>query len=249
MSNNDNAVTAVTDDMLDEELNALIGDATDIDASETVASIETIEGETEASNEEIDLEEIEAAAVAEETKKAAYAEQTTEEEPSNITPISAATPASSKTSRAPRASRAAGAKSSAVLASLMGEEALLKAAMLVETDEESVELVDQLNTAIDSLAKKAGDKAVNLLRHVAEPRKLQNYTRLGMELLSKNRQVTSADLVKHLQGQGYTAGTARSQSSQLMSLLPALKVADRSGKALVAREDSTLLKSFAAATA
>ncbi len=146
-------------------------------------------------------------------------------------------------------SRAAGAKASQVLASVMDEESMLKAACLVSGDVEDPELVDQLKSDVDNLAKKVGDKAVNLLRFHSVPNKLQNYTRLGLEHLVKNGSTSSADLTKLLQGAGYTIGTARSQANQLMSLFPTLKVANRAGKTLTLNEDSTIVESFKSATA
>lgn len=228
-----NIESPVDDSQLDAELQALIGDAAPvITATAEVA--------------EVDLEMLDAEATAAEIKSSAYAEQ---EAPvaanDDEAPIVATTTAAkSKTTRAPRVSRAAGGKSSAVLASVMPAEALLKAACLVSGDVEDPALVDALKTNVDSLAKKVGDKAVNLLRNASDPRKLQNYTRLGLEFLIENGAASSKTLTDMLQAKGYTIGTARSQANQLMALLPALKVADRSGRNLALNADSTLVTQF-----
>lgn len=259
--NNEN-VQAVTDTDIDAELNALLADATDTenDAGETVE----VQLQVEASNDDLeglDLEQIEREAQLAASKEEAYAEQVADEPEAPIeasvavaaaaaaaTAAAAAAAVAPKT-RAPRVSRAAGAKPSQVLAATMSDEALLKAAMLLTGDEESEDNVKALNDTIDSLAKKVGDKAVNLLRYASEPRKLQNYTRLGLELLVRDGEVTSKSLTDHLKAAKYTEGTARSQANQIMSLFPALKVAARSGKTLTLNSESTLLGQFKAATA
>jgi len=236
-----NETQNATDTTLDDELESLIGDATTVTA---VAS-----AEVEAANDEIDLEEIESVAVAQATKEAAYAEQEPEQaDPnSNVTPIAAA---KTKKSSTPRPSRAAGAKASAVLTSVIKEDdQLLKAAMLVTTDQEDPALVDQLKSVVDGLAKKVGDKAVNLLRNQSEPKKLQNYTRLGLAHLIEEGSTSSKMLTDAFQKAGYTLGTARSQANQLMALLPALKVADKSGKNLTLNADSSIVANFKAAVA
>lgn len=230
MSENTNNV-AVTTDRLEDELEALIGDATsDHKLTSAVA--------------EINLEEIEAAATVEATKSAAYAEQPGEE--TEVT--TAAASGKSAAPRAARPSRAAGASPfDVVKAAVNDDEALQRVAMLVTADEPSAELVDDLAKTINNLAKKVGDKASNLLRHKSQPAKLQKYTRLGMDLLIDKGSVTSADLTKHLQSSGYTIGTARSQANQLMSLLPALKIADKSGRTIAIRPDSVIAQQYKAA--
>lgn len=229
------------DDDIDAEIAALIGDATNVTA-------EAVSGPTAYAD--IDMEALEAEATAAEIKSTAYKEQEAEQpaagndDPSNVTPITTA-----KTSRAPRVSRAAGAKASAVLSSVMDEPALLRVACLVNGDVEDVSTVDTLKSTVDNLAKKVGDKAVNLLRWQHDPKKLQGYTRLGVEHLLEHSTISSKSLTEHFQKSGYTIGTARSQANQLMSLLPALKVASKSGRELTVNADSTIVASFQSAAA
>lgn len=230
----------MTDSELDEELKMLLADAT----NETAVVEEPI----------IDMDELDAAATVAEVKSAAYADQDAANDPdagsaSAEVEETTATATPARTSRAPRVSRAAGAKSSSVLGSVMTEDALLKAACLVEGDTESPETTDALKTTVDGLAKKVGDKAVNLLRYQNEPKKLQNYTRVGLEYLLSNGSASSKDLTELLQKRGYTIGTARSQANQLMSLLPALKVADKMGRGLTVNSQSLIAKNFTAAGA
>lgn len=231
---NENNTVAIDDATLDAELEALIGDATE--AAETTA-------EAVAEDVDIDLEEIEAAAAAETLKQEAYAEQEAEEADAavaTVTPIAK--------SRAPRSS-VSGMKPSAAIEKVLGEEGLARAAMLVTGEQESPEITQQLKDTVDSLAKKVGDKAVNLLRYAGQPNKLQGYTRLGIEHLINAGDANSRSLTDHLQAQGYTIGTARSQANQLMSLLPALGIATRSGKQLTLNKDSGLLKEYQEAVA
>ena len=237
--------TNITDDALDNELEALLADAAvDDDANTNTNTDETPEVVAESkAHEDVDLEAIEAEATAAEIRDTAYAEQEAETsgDTASVTPI--------KTKRAPRVSRAAGARASAMLSSFIKDDELLKAAMLVEGDVESEEAVEELKTTVDSLAKKVGDKAVNLLRFQKKTEKLQTYTRLGLQFLVEEKQASSKTLTEHLVAKGYTIGTARSQANQLMALLPALKVADRSARTLALNEKSVIVQNFNACAA
>lgn len=241
-----NTTATVTDDRLEDELEALIGDATAANDSPP----ETAESDAESTAEstadgDIDLEEIEAAAAVAAAKSAAYATQPAEEsDGAEATSDSASSTATTKT-RAPRVSRAAGAKPFDVLkAAINDDEALAKVAMLVTGDTPSTSLVDDLANTINALAKKVGDKATNLLRYKGQPSKIQKYTTLGLNLLIEKGSVSSKELVSHLESSGYTIGTARSQANQLMSLFPALKIANRSGRQLSLRSDSTIVEAY-----
>ncbi len=232
MNENNESVLDAAPDQLDAELHALIGDATasNDDAVETSA----------VATEEIDLEELDAAAAAETVKAEAYADQSADESDgtasATVTPISAA--------KRSRVSRAAGAKAFDVLKGAMNDDELQKAAMLVSGDADDPALVDALRDTVNGLAKKVGDKATNLLRHAGNPAKLQKFTSIGLNYLREKGSFSSKDLVDHYQTQGYTIGTARSQANQIMTLLPALKVAEKSGRVLTKREDSSLLASY-----
>jgi hypothetical protein len=246
---NTNAQIAVNED-LDAELAELLSDATTTPTAHdstvpVAASAEDID--------EDDLASVEEEATAAAVRAAAYAEQEADTSGGATDHMTAANddpkPAKrgSGTSRAPRASRAAGAKASQVLNSAMSEEEQLKVALLTTADVDETAALAEMKDSIDRLAKKVGDKAVNLLRYRAQPKKLQNYTRLGLELLVSQGYADSKTLTKHLQSSGYTIGTARSQANQLMALFPALKIANKAGKTLAPSDESTLLKDFSEA--
>lgn len=221
---------------LDAELNELMADATAVTVIEPVA---------EAANDgEVDLESLEAAAFAEETKTAVYAEQAAEEiedlpapvasDDSAVTPITAA--------KTPRVKRAVGSKPSAVLEA-MNDETFLKVACLLTTDDPTTVDGEAVKTTVDSLAKKIGDKALNLLRfnETGDKSKLQVYTRLGLDFLLKNGTMDSKALTAHFQATKYSLGTARSQANQIMGLLPAMKVGLMSGRAMSINPDSAIV--------
>lgn len=230
IESNEKPLDSMSDAEIDAELAALLGD--------------TPAANSEA-HDDINLDEVEAAAAVETLKGETYANQEGEEADPSVT--IAANPAATKISRAPRTTRIAGAKPSQILATF-GEEQLAKVAMLTSGTPGDI---GELSATVDGLAKKVGDKAINLLRYADNPSKLQSYTLLGLLHLESEKSITSISLVAMLVAKGYTEGTARSQANQLMSLFPALKVADRSGKVLSLREDSEVISryrgSFAAA--
>lgn len=229
------AISAEADAQLDAELKELIGDATEVSA--VAASGE----------EEIDLAAIDAEANAASAKTEAYAEQ--EGDPTPTASVTSITAGKKKAASTPRVSRAAGARASSVLVSKFEPDALLKAAMLVSGDVEDESLVEALKDDVDKLAKKVGDKAVNLIRFQGDSKKLQGYTRIGLSKLIEDGEASSKQLTDHFVSAGYTIGTARSQANQLMTLFPALKVAHKSGRNLLLNADSTIAASFKAATA
>lgn len=244
--NNETNTAPVADETLNQELEALLDDATAIvaEADAEAANDPIVEGA-----DELDMDAIEAAATAESIKEAAYAEQSADEADesataSTVTPITAA-----KKSSTPRVSRAAGAKASQVLASAVNDDDLLKVACLVSGDKEDPALVEALKDNVDGLAKKVGNKAVNLLRHMSNPGKLESYTRKALDFIIAKKSVSSKDLVEHLQSSGYTIGTARSQANQIMSLFPALRVTDKTGRTLALNPDSNIVSAYQAATA
>jgi hypothetical protein len=228
-------------DQLDDELRALISDAAPASNDEAiVAELPAATAEAE-----VDLEALDAEAAAETIKSEAYAEQAADESDgtATVTPITAAKP------RTPRVSRAAGAKAFDVLKGAMNDDQMLKVAMLSSGDAEDVSLVDSLRDTVNGLAKKVGDKATNLLRHAGDPKKVQKFTGIGLAHLIEHGSTSSTLLTKEFQDQGYTIGTARSQANQLMALLPALKVADKSGRNLTLRADSNIVSAYKGATA
>lgn len=128
-----------------------------------------------------------------------------------------------------------GSTPSQVLAQHINDTEKLNAACVLEIgDEPSDANTAQLGGIMDKLAKKIGEKAVNLLRGRDNMASLQVYTRIGIEKLVANGTMTSKDLVDHYHsgaaGKSYSIGTARAQGNQLMTLLPAMKIANETSK-------------------
>lgn len=89
--------------------------------------------------------------------------------------------------------------------------------------------------------KKVADKVYNTLIHIAGRGKLSSYTRSAIALLKEDPQVSNAKLIARYEAEGYTGGTARSQASQQMSVLPILQVARKEGGVLMINNDSRVL--------
>lgn len=98
---------------------------------------------------------------------------------------------------------------------------------------------------IDTLPVKIQEKVVNFFAHLANGAALSNYTRMAIELLVKNGELSSKQLRDAYLARPYSLGTANSQCTQMMKLLPVLGLAKRQGAVLVADSDSTLLPMFA----
>jgi hypothetical protein len=106
---------------------------------------------------------------------------------------------------------------------------------------------DEVLVKIDGLAKKVGEKAVNLIAHINDSAKLSAYTEIAFKFMqSKSEGIVSADLIAHFQDQkangvkSYSIGTARSQGHQMFQLLPALKIAELNGKTMSVNSDSLI---------
>lgn len=149
----------------------------------------------------------------------------------------------------PRVRIAPGSTPSQVLAQHINDEAALHAASVLEVgDKPSADNFASVAGVIDKLAKKVGEKAVNVIRNRMTPQGFQVYTKIGMEQLLKTGTMSSLDLTKHLNETKYTIGTARAQSNQIMTLFPALKIATVSSKGqLTVNENSTIVRDYRAA--
>lgn len=88
----------------------------------------------------------------------------------------------------------------------------------------------------NELPKKAQDKARNLFEHLANNRPLHIYTRIGLDVLSKRKELVLRDLVAVMTTGGtcgapkYRIGTARSQAGQVKALFRKFLVIDENGK-------------------
>lgn len=97
---------------------------------------------------------------------------------------------------------------------------------------------------IDRLPVKIGEKVVNFYAHLANGAQLSNYTKIAIELLIKNGEITAKSLRERYLARPYTLGTSNSQTTQLMKVLTVLGLAKKDGARLVPNPDSTLLPMF-----
>ncbi|WP_429236483.1 hypothetical protein [Aeromonas salmonicida] len=89
------------------------------------------------------------------------------------------------------------------------------------------ELLKERMTSLDTLPKKVGEKAVNLIAHLAGSSKLSCYTEIALEMLLETGELSSKALYDRYKARPYSEGTSRSQCGQLMQLLPAMGIAER----------------------
>ncbi len=235
---------------LDAELSSLIGDINESPVTNAVVE-EVIEIEASDS----DLAQIEAELSADDVRAEAYAEQPAEQP---IAPAEDESPTGKKApkTKAPRTSSVTpitGLKPSEALTRSLPEEELLKVAMLTFSDTADSENASSVLNSLDKLAKKVGQKAINVLRFADSPGRIEGYVQKGLSFLlsetEAGREVTCGAMYQMLRNAGYTDGTARSQSSQLNVLFPALKIATLEGRVLKPNSTSTVLDRYTKASA
>lgn len=169
------------------------------------------------------------------------------DEQSQPTPDEAKTPAPAAAKRAAPVTKrisTLGMAKSVALATALGD----KLDDLLTIDEKDKALTDDerfdkriaLLETIDNMPKKIGEKAANLFAHVSRGAALSNYTRIAVNFLFSNDELTSKQL-KDVYMTRYSEGTASSQTTQMMNLLPALGIAIKSGGRLIPNPTSTLL--------
>lgn len=123
---------------------------------------------------------------------------------------------------------------------------------LIHTPEDAKLSADELKETIaarmaeiDSAPKKVGEKLVNAYAHLTGGTSLSVYTELALELILTKGEITSQDIFERYRARPYSEGTSRSQSGQLMKVLPLMGVAKREGQKLTLVEDSVIAQAFA----
>lgn len=254
MSKNNQNTNAVIDD-LDAEIEAMIAEEANDASEQPVAQLTEEVIEIEAISDDV-LDDIDtelrvddalAEVYAEDENAPAVAAANDEDEDdgsSKVTSISTA-------SRRPRSGVGRNAKPSEALPKIVPN--LLEAAMVTVGEQHDQASLDALLGKLDGLAVKVRTKAINLVANRKDPTKLENYTRIGLEVVAEKlaageMTVTSEDLYKRMKARPYTDGTSRAQSNQLMQLFPALGIASREGRsALKIDPKSAILADFKAA--
>lgn len=145
-----------------------------------------------------------------------------------------------------------GMKKSEALATALGDN--LEQYLTIDTNDEALDDEAQFDKrlalldSIDALPIKIGEKATNLFAHVAKGAVLSVYTRKAIAHMVEAGEMTSKSL-KDLYCTRYSEGTASSQTTQMMKLLPILGIALRESGKLVPNPTSTLLPLILAAAA
>lgn len=176
--------------------------------------------------------------------KAAAAEELNEQQP---TPPA---PAADDKKPAPQTKRinTMGMKKSEALVKSLGAKAAdyltLNMADIELPEAEQKAKHQALLETIDGLPIKIGEKVVNLYAHIANGATLSNYTKMAIYLLVKDGELSSKTLKDAYIARPYTEGTANSQATQMMKLLPTLGLATRSAGKLIVNPDSVLLPSI-----
>lgn len=185
----------------------------------------------------------------EEARAEAYSEQESEGDV-DTTPVKATKAKKVKEPKAPKEFRKtmATSRKSEVITSRLGANSheffALEMADADLSEEELKAKQEEMLARIDSIAKKIGEKAVNVISWLAGRAKLSNYTDQAISLLIEKGEITSKDLLEHYKARPYSEGTSRSQSQQLMKLLPEMKVGVMEGKTMKLNPESLIVAKF-----
>lgn len=225
---------------IDAEIAALEAslDGVEDDADDIVLDDDVSEGDLEAAVAEVNLEE---------AKSEAYEEQEGGEDMSTE-------PVEKKAAKTKKPRKTMiSSKKSEVATSKLGENA---AGFILELSDAELDEKAQAKqretflSSIDDMAKKVGEKAVNLVAYAGADAKLSAYTAIALKFLVDKGSITTKDLIEHMQDQkangvkGYSIGTARSQSHQMFQLFPAFKVGTLDGKTMTVNEESLIVAKF-----
>lgn len=164
------------------------------------------------------------------------------------TPQPAAKPAPEP--KKPRVTYYANSKKDVLLDRIAGRNEALS---LVDGDRETPEQAAETEKAIHEavakgMAKKVGQKAIMLFQYLAQGGELNEVIARTFKVLNRDGCLTTGDkgnLHLDLLSKPYSAGTARSQSNQMFTMLPSLKVVVKDGKGkFVPNPSSTIYQRF-----
>jgi len=229
--------------LTDEEL-ALMDEAMVIDGTAEEVTDETLSAEDEALLSEISTE-IEAEEMRAETYKEAdagadvkSAEEVAAEAPKKARKAREATPAGEKKPREPRPTFEH--RSDALLHRIGGRENLLFVSGDLHLDPGALaQKRDDFLAEVNSTAKKVQEKVINLFAAANGKAKLSEYSKIAINLLAES-ETTSKAIYEAMLAAKYSTGTARSQSQQMMNLLPLVGIATRDKNVLKLNKDSVL---------
>ena len=188
------------------------------------------------------------AATNDELKKLALEELDEQNEPA---PDEGKLPEASTKKKAPVTKRIStlGMTKSVALATALGDD--LEQHLTIDSrwtalsDDEQTDKRFALLEQIDGLPVKIGEKVTNLFACIAKGATLSIYTQMAVDLLMKDGELTSKSLKDAYIARPYSEGTASSQATQMMKLLPTLGLAERAAGKLVVNLHSPLLNKLA----
>jgi hypothetical protein len=214
----------------------------------------TIEGEVQVLSDDdaATLQAIEAEIEADAAKDAVYAAQESdgdttivpEEAPATVTKAKREKKAAApKAPKAPRPSF--DTISAAVTHKIGGIENLVLTASDASLDAAGLEAMraDAL-AKFDGSAKKVGEKIVNIFAASVGKAKLSEFTQTALKALAGGS-TSSKAIYEAMKADGYSDGTARSQSQQMMHLLPLVGIATRTKSDLTLNAESVLFTALA----
>ena len=233
------ATPATADAVLDNVDAIIASEGADIiEATEAamVAATEPVVSEAtlEAAVSEAEVKEMYAAVEPSAVEPSAVEPSAVVEAPTVTTPADATT--TKKKAKAPAKPRLTFAKPAAKIAHILGEklgETLVLDASWAGMDATALKAKqDETLAEVDKLAKKVGEKAVQLFSWMQKGGSLNEVMARGFKVLATDGFITSGDKgnVQVELSHKYSIGTTRSQANQLFCLFPALGITKRDGK-------------------
>lgn len=228
---------AVPDAVVETVTDAVVETVTDAPAADAINSdlddLEALLGdETPPATDSVTLEAVELELQLAETRESLYA--STSPDAAGAVDLTAADAPKPAAKPVKMKSRAHGAsKPSAALIARLGSVEAVETHLRIDASDSSLstkdltELLKERMSSLDTLPKKVGEKAVNLIAHLAGSSKLSCYTEIALEMLLETGELSSKALYDRYKARPYSEGTSRSQCGQLMQLLPAMGIAER----------------------
>lgn len=106
------------------------------------------------------------------------------------------------------------------------------------------DLISKRLMTLDSSAKKQKEKVINIFKFLAEKATLSVYTDIALGIIARTGSLSTKELRDAYLAKPYSTGTTNAQSSQLMNIIPMMRIAlPKEGK-LVANPDSTILSHY-----
>ena len=223
----------------------------ELDALESVIALEDAKAEAydeaEAGGLETDVEPvIEGDAIAA-AKEEAYVESAKTGTVADAAPTAADKPAKKvKEPAAPKARASGDIHPSAALIARLGSVDAVYSHLVFEVGDAKLSEkdlsaeCDKRLKSFDALPKKVGEKAVNLVMHLAGSSSLSVYTEIALKMLFEAGELSSKALVERYMARPYSEGTSRSQAGQIMRLLKAFEIADGSASQVTLRKNSVI---------